>query len=268
MPSPFPGMDPYLEGELWSSFHAEFAVTIAHALNPLLTPRYIALPEKYQETVAPQEIGIAFESEARYPDVAVARTEDKKRKALEAAAVLAAPLMLDTVVAIPVNHSWIKIIDRRNRRLVTAIEFMSPANKHGHGRKKYLRRRTSFLMSSAHLMEIDLLRSGQRVPMVAPLPEAAYFVFLCRSGQRPATQIWPVALDKPLPAVPVPLLPGDTDISLDLQRVFTQVYDLGAFQYVIDYREDPEVTLSPDWASWCDHQLREAGKRRRARRSK
>jgi hypothetical protein len=42
MPSPFPGMDPYLEGSQWTSVHTELSVEIARQLATRLPPRYVA----------------------------------------------------------------------------------------------------------------------------------------------------------------------------------------------------------------------------------
>jgi hypothetical protein len=42
MPSPFPGMDPYLEGYLWSDVHHRLATQISDQLMPLLRPQYVA----------------------------------------------------------------------------------------------------------------------------------------------------------------------------------------------------------------------------------
>jgi Protein of unknown function (DUF4058) len=268
MPSPFPGMDPYLEGELWSNFHSQLAVEIARNLIPKLVPRYVAVTEKYQYVVGPEEIGITLGPESVIPDVTVSRSSSRAM-AKAAARATVAPLTLDTVVSIPINHVWVKILDLSNRLLVTAIEFLSPTNKKGHGRRKYLKKRRRLLLSQAHLMGIDLLRSGHRVPMADPLPDAAYFIFLCRAGQRPATQVWPITLDQALPIVKVPLLKGDPDVELNLQQVFDAVYDLGGMAYLIDYGKPPDVPLGPDWAGWADDLLRAAGmrSRRRERRS-
>ena len=41
MPSPFPGMDPYLEGELWQEFHETLAGAIREQLLKVLPPRYV-----------------------------------------------------------------------------------------------------------------------------------------------------------------------------------------------------------------------------------
>jgi hypothetical protein len=74
----------------------------------------------------------------------------------------------------------------------------------------------STAISTTHLVEIDLLHVGQRVPMQQPLPPMPYFVFVSRSEKRPITNVWPIALSQPLPSVSIPLLPGDEDVSLDL----------------------------------------------------
>jgi hypothetical protein len=42
MPSPFPGMDPYLEGSFWQSVHTQLISEIARQLAPRLRPRYLA----------------------------------------------------------------------------------------------------------------------------------------------------------------------------------------------------------------------------------
>ncbi len=110
-------------------------------------------------------------------------------------------------------------------------------------------------------MEIDLLREGQRVPMQGALPSAPYFVFLSRAEDRPLTEVWPIALGEPLPVVPVPLLPGDPDVPLDLQRALTTLYDLLGYDLAVDYTRPPEVPLRPDAAAWVEGHLRALGLR-------
>lgn len=223
------GVDPILEGDLWTSFHALFVPEIIRLLNPLLLPRYIALAQKYQIMDSPDEIAIAPEmSNTTYPDVGITPT-GVSAPSPKATGAIAATVELDTVVAQPYPHLCIDIRDARNRRLITAIEFMSPANKRGQGRRKYLRKRQRLLHNSAHLLEIDLLRSGRRVPMVQPLPPAAYYVFLSRADRRPKTQIWPIQAGERLPPVVVPLQHGDDDVPLDLQTAYASAYELGGF---------------------------------------
>jgi len=220
------GVDPNLEGDLWTSFHALFVPEIIRLLNPQLLPRYIALAQKYQIMDSPDEIAIA--PDTTYPDVGITPT-GASAPAPSSTGSISATIELDTVVAQPYPHLSIDIRDAKNRRLVTAIEFMSPANKRGQGRRKYLRKRERLLHSSAHLMEIDLLRAGRRVPMVQALPRAAYYVFLSRADRRPKTQIWSIQAGERLPVVAVPLQQGDDDVPLDLQVAYANAYDLGGF---------------------------------------
>jgi|SRR5581483_6225847 len=254
MPSPFPGMDPYLEGELWTSFHALFVPEIIRLLMPQLRPRYIALAQKYQIAVDSSDAKKA--AAETYPDVRLVHTGTPSAPALTSA-FGTAPLEMATVIAHSEPHLWIEIRDIKNRKLVTAIEFLSPGNKIGRGRRKYLRKRQRLLDSTAHLLEIDLLRHGQRVPMARRLPSVPYFVFLSRVEKRPITQIWPIRLDEPLPDVPVPLLAGDPDAVLTLQKALSAAFELSDFDALVDYQQPPDAPFSADDAAWVDSYLRE-----------
>ena len=55
MPSPFPGMDPYLEGSPWMSFHSQLCAEIARQLTPKLRPRYLARLTERFVTDAPED---------------------------------------------------------------------------------------------------------------------------------------------------------------------------------------------------------------------
>ncbi len=255
MPSPFPGMDPYLEGDDWTSFHTHFATEIARQLTPRLRPKYVALPEKRFDVV--DQSGIAIES--IYPDVGVTDVASSSLDTIGQAVALA-PCVLQTVMDERAPHTWIEIRDVVGRRLVTTIEILSPSNKRGAGREEYLDKRRNLLRGSAHLIEIDLLRRGRRLPMKDPLPPGSYYVFVSRADQRPMLEVWPIALDHPLPSIPVPLLPGDGDVTLDLQAAFQNVYDLCGFDLVLDYTAAPAVPLQQAQAVWVAERLRAANK--------
>jgi hypothetical protein len=254
MPSPFPGMDPYLEGDLWTSFHAPFATEIARQLMPRLRPKYVALQEKRFEVVGEGAIAI----ESIFPDVGVAGTDFSAQEPI-GQAVATAPYLLQTVMESRAPHAWVEIRDAAGRRLVSTIEILSPWNKRGQGRVEYLEKRRKLLRSKSHLIEIDLLRRGRRLPMRDKLPPGSYYVLTGRAEQRPMVQVWPIGLDHPLPTIPIPLLAGDADVALDLQAAFQNVYDLGGFDLVLDYSKAPSVPLQAAQVAWAAERLRLAG---------
>jgi len=258
MPSPFPGMDPYLEGSLWMSVHTTLAVEIARQLNRRLSDRYIALTTRRYVMDTPDEFEITIGE--TYPDVAVF-VSGPAEGGRGAVATIAAPIQMSTLIRTPIPHITVEIRDIAKRQLVTVIEVLSPTNKRGDGYKEYVDKRERILRSTTHLIEVDLLRKGNRVPMRGKLPSVSYFVFICRRENRLATDVWPITLDQPLPEVPVPLLPGDADAKLDLQQALTTIYDEDRLRSVIDYSKPPEVSLSPEQAAWVDAHLRAAGLR-------
>ncbi|HEX8204077.1 MAG TPA: DUF4058 family protein [Isosphaeraceae bacterium] len=258
MPSPFPGMDPYLEGSSWMNVHAQLSAEIARQLAPRLRPRYLALMTERFVLEMPEDLSVTTSSLS--PDVGVVGAGPAVHGRGDGA-IATAPLRLATVMPEAIPHLSVEIRDRANRRLVTAIEVLSSTNKRGEGRDEYLAKRRRLLLSTAHLLEIDLLREGQRVPMQTPLPSAPYFVFLSRAESRPMTEVWPIPLEAPLPVVPVPLLPGDPDVPLDLQLALTTLYDLLGYDLAVDYTRPPEVPLRPEAVAWVEDRLRAAGPR-------
>ena len=257
MPSPFPGMDPYLEGPLWTSVHSQLAVEIARQLTPLLVPKYAALTERRLVLATPDvEDGVTITS--LRSDAAVVTRPSYEQEGGVAVAV-EAPLHLATVLPHPVPELTVEIRDTENLQLVTAIEVLSPWNKTGSGYVEYVEKRQKLLLSTAHLIEIDLLRAGQRVPMQDPLPSADYFVLVGRANRRPVTDVWPVQLRDALPEIPVPLLKGDADVRLDLQKALTSVYDAFGYRYLIDYSSQPKVPLPAKSVEWARERLRASG---------
>jgi len=258
MPSPFPGMDPYLEGSEWTSVHTELSSEIARQLAPKLRPRYIARTTRRFVTDTLDDVTITTGD--LYPDVGVFKSAHPAREREEMITVAPPPLQLATVIPERVPHVTVEIRDVAHRTLVTAIEVLSPTNKRGAGYREYLEKRQRLLHSTAHLMEIDLLRAGQRVPMREPLPAAPYFVFLSRAERRPVMDVWPIQLDMRLPVVPVPLLAGDPDVTLDLQLALNTVYDALNYDLSVDYTRSPESPLPASAAAWAADLLRAAGK--------
>ncbi|HZK81443.1 MAG TPA: DUF4058 family protein [Humisphaera sp.] len=255
MPSPFPGMDPYLEGPLWTSVHTQLSVEIARQLSPMLRPRYVArTPKRFVIATAEDEDDITVSTADTYPDVSVAKTSDSSTP-FGSTAFDSSPLQLATVMPAAIPHVTVEIRDVANQQLVTAIEVLSPTNKRGRGREEYVERRERFLLSADHLIEIDLLRTGQRVPMVRKLPSAPYFVVLSRAKRRPIIDVWRIQLNEILPTIPIPLANGDADVPLDLRRAMASVYDEFNYDLDIDYGRPPHIALNEADAAWAREQI-------------
>ncbi|KAA3662960.1 MAG: DUF4058 family protein [Chloroflexi bacterium] len=257
MPSPFPGMDPYLEGNEWHSFHAELSAELARQLGPKLRPKYVARAVRRFVMDSSGQISIAKTKRTTIPDTGVFKVHEQVSAYMSSAAPQ--PVKMATVMPEKVPVYSVEIRDVDNRELVTAIEILSPTNKRGEGFKEYVSKRNQILSSSTHLLEIDLLRQGNRVPMQQPLPDAPYFVFLSRVEQRPVVDVWPIQMQNRLPIVPVPLLAGDADVALDLQVALNTVYDDFSYDLSIDYCEPPDVGLEGETAVFAQTILEKSG---------
>jgi hypothetical protein len=256
-------MDPYLEGELWQEFHETLASAIRAQLMPRLPPKYVALLAK-RYTLDRPALGVFDAPPLRvvYPDVhVVAPPEAPSTAPMQGHGGITAPAVeLPSFLEVPQLN--VEIRDVAERRLVTVIEILSPANKYGDGAREYLDRRTDLLRTETHLLEVDLLRQGARIPLVGEPPPAPYYVYLSRWQRRPFTQVWPVALRERLPVVPVPLLPPDPDVPLDLQAAIGACFALVGYERLLPYADPPPPPeLSSEDAAWVDATLRQAGLR-------
>jgi hypothetical protein len=147
----------------------------------------------------------------------------------------------------------VEVQDVAERRLVTVIEILSPVNKHGQGFQDYVDERTALLQTQTHLLEIDFLRAGERIPLIGELPSAPYYVFLSRFTRRPHTEVWPIQLREPLPTVPVPLLPPDPDVPLSLQKAIDACFDLVRYhERLLNYTQPPPPPLNYEDVEWVE----------------
>ena len=253
MPSPFPGMDPYIEQPgIWQDFHNNLASEIQARLNPKIRPRYYASLEAY---VVYESIEIGTSGAGR-PDVGVVsmrETTAAYEPALVSPAATATPVESRIALDEPLKLHTVEVHTVGDRRLVTSIEILSPANK-TRGQEvfeSYRRKRRAILNSEVHLIEIDLLRAGERPPLLDPVPPAPYYLTLSRAEQRPKVIVWPVHMHEAIPSVPVPLLAPDPDVEIDLNAAVAAVYERGAYEIRIDYRQPPPPpVLSPEDQAW------------------
>jgi hypothetical protein len=239
-------MNPYLEQEdVWQDFHQSFLIHARELLTGQVRPHYVV---KVEELVFIHELPGEERRLLGQPDVSVI---DRPRPAADGPHALQAP----TTVWIPPgavveHHSYLEIRDRSNRGVVTVLELLSPSNKRpGADREQYLSKRRRLLRSPTHLVEIDLLRGGPRLP-VEGLAPCDYYALVSRAEQRPSAGLWPIRLRDPLPTIPVPLRSGDADASIDLQAALHRIYDAAGYEDYI-YTGAPEPPLPAEDAAWA-----------------
>jgi hypothetical protein len=259
MPSPFPGMDPYLEApSIWEDFHANLGGEIQAQLTPFLRPKYVAALTPH---ITYDEIIIETPPRTVKPDVSVLHVANQPYTG-EAIAIAPSPLIGQVTQDVPVKLVSVEIRAVEDGTLVTAIEILSPVNKRsGHEAfRRYDRKRRSLMRSEANLLEIDLLCQGKRFPMLTPLPNNPYFIFLHRGSGSTDVFIWPLSLAEPIPPVPVPLLEPDPDLPLDLGKAIQNIYDRAAYDLRIDYSQPPpKPDLSDDETAWIHAHLKAFG---------
>ncbi len=265
MPSPFPGMDPYLEAH-WRDVHARLIIYACDALQGALPKALRARVEESVLLETPQGIG----DHPLFPDVRV--VEYTSSRGLETQAgrgvAVAEPLVVATESEPPIE-TFLEIIDRESgNRVVTVIEFLSPSNKSpGPNREQYLRKQREVCSSTANLVEIDLNRFGTHTlafPLahVKPQGRTSYMASVRRATRRGEAQVYPMPLWERLPIVKIPLRPGDADVPLDLQTLVEQCYRNGAYEGTIDYAVDPDPPLFGADETWAAERLHELGLRR------
>ena len=269
MPGPFPGMDPYLEKPIrFPDLHHSFIIYTRAAIRAALPPGYLAFVEERVYIVpAGRAIipDVFIRSRPVMPppsggNVAVADVEDAPR--------------LIRVEPLTHRETFINIVDAEDHeRVVTTLEILSPTNKAPRhpGREQYTRKQEDVLNSGTHLLEIDLLRTGEHTiaaPLAALLAEGVawdYLICLHRAEPQDADEtqfeVWFNRIRQRLPHVSVPLDRGVADITLDLQAVLDRCYDEADYGGRIDYAQEPVPPLKEDDALWTDALLRERGLR-------
>jgi hypothetical protein len=242
-------MNPYLEQEgVFHDFHQSLIPVARGLLRRQVSPNYLV---KVEESLFIHELSADERRFLGKADFAVTRNPPAPAPGAAPGAAAEAPAYVELPAAVDVErHSYLEIRDRNSNELVTVIELLSPSNKApGPDREQYLGKRRQLLRSGVHLVEIDLLRGGPRLPP-DDLPDCDYYVLVSRAQQRPRAGVWPLRLRDPLPAIPIPLRAPDADVELDLQQALHSVYDDAGYQDYI-YRQAPHPPLYPADAEWA-----------------
>lgn len=262
MPSPFPGLDPYLEDPRdWLPFHNALIARLFDDLNEAFRGRYLARITERVVVERPNPAERTIEA-----DVIVMST--RARVGRTALAEHDAPVWVKP--ALVESREWgIEIREAKGRRVVTLIEILSPSNRGrgGSGRKQYLQKQQEVLASKVHLVEVDLLRSGAWTVAV-PEEEARaiadfdYLVSVSRSDDRSGFEVYPIGLDQRLPRIAIPLASKDPDAVADLQSLLDRCYDRGQYAQDLDYSVEPVPPLTAKQAAWARRVLRRARRRK------
>jgi hypothetical protein len=262
MKSPFPGMDPYLE-QHWLDVHHRLITYACDQLQP-------RLPRDLRARVEERVFVEAPEGEVRsvYPDVQVV---EHGRPQPPGAATVASPAVAQPLVIHlsdePVSQGCIEIVNAASgNRVITLIEFISPANKvPGDGQDLYLRKQREARAARVSLVEIDLTRTGRRVfscpaGRIPPSHRTTFQICVRRGWKSDQFEVYRAPLAERLPVIGIPLRETDADAPLDLQALVDLCYQNGRYDD-LDYHAEPVPPLDPADAAWANELLRGKGLR-------
>jgi hypothetical protein len=245
MQNPFPGMNPYLEQpELWHQVHNRLIVAIADELTPQIAPKYrVSIEERVYTSVDDiLLVGIA--------DVAIAKRNNVETGTTLTTTKLVEPSKVKVPIPQEVIERFLEVRATQSREVVTVIEVLSPKNKRSkEGRTVYESKRQKILASASNLVEIDLLRLGEALPILGAT-KTDYRILVSRSHQRPDADLYGFNLQDPIPSFPVPLRSEDAEPVIDLQRLINEIYERARFDLAIDYSQILKPVLPSEQEAW------------------
>ncbi|MBE9140170.1 DUF4058 family protein [Nodosilinea sp. LEGE 07088] len=259
MPSPFPGMDPYLEHpRAWPNIHHRLITAIADDLAPKLLPKYQVLVEERVYQVDSQDSILVGA-----PDVSVGQRQQQRAQMTGTVATALRPADAVTVtLSIPetIRQGYLEIREIATSQVITAVEVLSPTNKRpGRGRLEYETKRATLLSSPCNFVEIDLLR--QWLPLVSPeeAGPSTYGILVSPQELRPQANWYGFNLADAIPCFGLPLQPEDEVPVVDLKALLDGIYDRSGYGLVIDYSQVPVPPLGPEDAEWARKWLERTG---------
>jgi Protein of unknown function (DUF4058) len=263
MASPFPGMDPYLEDQgYWKELHSKFVNVIQEALAE-------QVPDSYEVRLE-ERLSLIYEPDSDlkrniWPDVAIlgkseATLPERPGPSTLALEPITLPLRMYQTEEL-IEHR-IEIRRFPNRELVTVVELLSPSNKEPPGERLYLEKHFELIHQAVHLVELDFLICGKRMPIDADLPSGQYFAFVSRAEWRPMSEVYAWSIRDPLPTIRIPLLAPDPDVPLELASIFKTVYERARFQRSINYQAPLGLPIGPVDRTWAETIARKFDQRR------
>jgi hypothetical protein len=256
MPSPFPGMDPYLESPVyWQDFHSTFIGALREQIADVLPGQYFAKIEEELVLLEPGE-------DDRYArsDVLVGREGRSTKTSSTGGAAVAEiePATLHNITNYdPETHVYIEIRRLPTREVVTVVEVLSPTNKQGEGRGVYLDRRGQLLRREINVVDLDLLRAGKRIVLKEQLPPGHYYALVSRVDRKPECQVYSRTIRQALPTIAIPLKSPDSDVRVNIGEAFRVAYQRGRYAQMVNYNEPaPAAGLNGDEMEWVSQVVR------------
>ncbi len=255
MPSPFPGVDPYLENpELWPDVHNGLIAALRDELSPRLRPSYYVALEERTYLEEPGELVLVGR-----PDLTVIDRDRLGAGRASKESLTPTLVEVELPVGAQVRETFLEVRTTTEGDIVTVVELLSPGNKRaGTGRRIYLDKR-ELVLSTHSLVELDLLRAGEPMPTVGPRVRSNYSILVSRGYRRPKADLIPFGVRDPIPPFPLPLRRGENELTVELGKVLHALYDRASYDLRIDYEKEPVPPLASGDADWAKALVREHG---------
>jgi Protein of unknown function (DUF4058) len=256
MSSPFPGMNPYLEHpELWPGVHHWLIISLAGLLGPQLRPKYRVAVEVRVYNIGLEKLNPMI------PDVTISTSKKTPDDHNSKGAI--ATLTKPQIVSLPllenetIKEGYLEIKEVATNEVITVIEILSHSEKKlVEGRVSYGKKRQRIFQSSTHLVEIDLLRGWQTMPLIEAEINSDYRILVSESYKRPLADLYSFNLSEQIPLFPLPLKSEDEPVIIELQSLIHKVYDEGGFDLAIDYNLPPVPDIKQDDQDWLNNLLK------------
>lgn len=260
MPTPFPGMDPYLERpSLWPNVHTSLIIAIRDDLVPRLPEQYYISVEERTYQVGPEDLALA-----QRPDVALVRPTRPQEPLTPTPSNGVSVLTVELPMPDTLREIYLEIREVATDYVVTVFEILSPTNKQpGPHRRDYEHKRLTLLGTLTHLVEVDLLRAGPPMPMFGS-SQTDYRILISRAERRPSAELLVFNVQQPIPSFRVPLRSGDVEPELTLNHVLHALYDRAGYSRRVDYRASATPPLTGQADAWANELLQAAGLRSKA----
>ena len=259
--NPFPGMNPFLEIR-WADAHTRLIAYISDQLNEFLPADLTIIAEEGlridstsgEEIHLRADIAISQQSAIRLPEMPRTKSDDTDTVTLTEPEVIRAPA----------TRRWLEIRDVDDH-LITVIEIISPSNKTASGAMRFAARQESLLHHGVNIVDIDLIRGGERpipdvfLPLLKTETGRTTYLIMTALGIDPEERhVYYCPLTERLPAIKIPLRPTDEGLTLDLQPLVDRCYQMGRY-WQVSQRGLPGLPLGKEEQASAQQILVDAG---------